>query len=578
MTPLVMGSQGLAERGRSGPSRTFFVLDPTSTTDLVDFWNLRALGWRIRPIAIQSAAHLANDVAKILNVEHSPSSALPGLSRRAMVLKARSVSVNAFNELAKTLSTSSDLAVFQNWMPRLESAAGRVLDRIARPEVSAGDGEVEVRVDADRFSFRALAPDFVGDAFVESPRFANVVTLRSSDASDIAALVPKEVADLDRLTGTWGRPGMLRTSSEGLTILTDRDAFISWRVLKGVHVFEEWLKPHGEVHLSGPGRIAGRLIEMLGGPERERLVSGVDLVRLLGQAAQSASGDLTHEELLKVLLRVHRNNKDVAERRITALLRQGVLGFGMRLQCDSCRQQNWYALDELRETATCRHCLDEFSFPMAMPPRRAPWSYRPLGPFGVKGFAQGSYVVAASLRLLAQLGGSPRMSWVPSFECRVDGRAAWEADFATLWRTDHPPDRGIQSVFGECKTFDEFGQADIIKMRKIGATFRGATLVFSTFRPPEKLTTDERKRLRSLATWGRTHWRSPVIVLTATELTADFGPPYCWRHAGGRAYEDGGRLHARSRYEPAPHSRRNPTALPRHDAGSRVASPRCTLS
>ncbi|MGH7298153.1 MAG: hypothetical protein ACRELB_24650, partial [Polyangiaceae bacterium] len=349
MTPLALGSWRLEERGVSGPPRTFFVLDPASTIDLIDLWNLRALGWRIRPIAIQSALRLTGDITKVLTSEHAPH---PSISRRATILKSRSASMVAFSDFAKALSPPGEHAVFQHWMPRLEHHEARVLDRVERIEVSAGNGEVEVRVEGDRVSFRALAPEFVPATFMDQPRFANVVTLRSHDASDIAALVPKDVADLDRLTANWGaRPGLLRTSSEGLTVLTDRDALISWRALKGIHVFEEWLKPKGEIRLSSAGRIARRLIEMVGGPDRERLVSGVELVKLFGQAAQSASGDLTHEELLRVLLRVHQNNRATGERRIQAMLRQGVLRFGMRIQCESCSQQNWYSLEDLRETA-----------------------------------------------------------------------------------------------------------------------------------------------------------------------------------------------------------------------------------
>jgi hypothetical protein len=109
----------------------------------------------------------------------------------------------------------------------MECAAGRVLHRVERIEVAAGSGEVDVRVQGDRLTFRALGVDFVPDDFLDRPRFANVVTLRSYDATDIASLVPKGVVDLDRLLANGGRPGRLRTSSEGLTILTDGEELIS---------------------------------------------------------------------------------------------------------------------------------------------------------------------------------------------------------------------------------------------------------------------------------------------------------------------------------------------------------------
>jgi len=42
----------------------------------------------------------------------------------------------------------------------------------------------------------------------------------------------------------------------------------------------------------------------------------------------------------------------------------------------------------------------------------------------------------------------------------------------------------------------------------------------------------QQKLITPFATWGRKNWRNPVMVLTARELTADSGLPYCWNHGG----------------------------------------------
>ena len=161
LSPLQMGSLWLEERGIAGPWRTFFVLDPTKPLDLTDFWNLRALGWRIRPIPIQAASRLRDHVSSVVRNEHASSGGFLSGMREATLLKARSVRASAFEEFITALRPPEG-AVVQTWMPGIELPEARAFPRgarVERVEVSAKIEEVDATVEADRISFPVLVPD-----------------------------------------------------------------------------------------------------------------------------------------------------------------------------------------------------------------------------------------------------------------------------------------------------------------------------------------------------------------------------------------------------------------------------------
>jgi hypothetical protein len=213
------------------------------------------------------------------------------------------------------------------------------------------------------------------------------------------------------------------------------------------------------------------------------------------------------------------------------MVRQKILRLGMRVKCDQCSQTNWFALDELRDVAACQWCLDEVRFPTAKPPKQPQWAYRPLGPFGAKGHAHGAYVVAAAIRALRGSMGEHRTTWVPSFLLKTkDSGQELEADFGLLWEAQSLTRTPTQLVLGECKTFNSFALGDIKRMKVLAKAFPRAVVVFATLKL--ELALEEKKLIAPFARWGRENWQTPVMVLTARELTSRFGFPFSWMHAG----------------------------------------------
>lgn len=527
--PYRLGSAGITERSSCGPRRTFMLVDPRSTGDLIDFWNLRAFGWRIVAVPVSWIAQLIDPVSRMIRTQHQPDRLFLPSVTCAHLTKGPSVPDAILKQFARDVCATDETARVVP-LPAIWKAEFRETDGNRRTELLAGDDEVRCEVRDGSFSFDAKPPPFNFNPWGGGLKWANTIELRSNDLPTLARIIPTPL-DAESWSRLFGHEAILRNSSEGLTLLTGgRDIGLFLRWPHGPDVIAEWLKPFGKVQLSGAGKIAKRLIEVLGGPAGTGLVNDVEFVRLLGDAYKSSTRDIPHRALFSTLMRLHRNEQAAVQRRIEALLQRNVFRFGIRLQCQNCGQQNWFSLEEARESLTCAGCLDELRFPTAMPPKEPCWSYRPLGPFAAQGHAHGAYVVASSIRMLQSMGGfTPQTSWIPSFTLS-NSDTELEADFGILWAASGVRHNRPQFVLGECKTFDYFRRGDLKRVRALASRFPNAAIVFSTFR--NSLSPEEKRAIGRFATSGRKQWRTPVIVLTARELTSSSAPPHCWARAG----------------------------------------------
>ena len=118
----------------------------------------------------------------------------------------------------------------------------------------------------------------------------------------------------------------------------------------------------------------------------------------------------------------------------------------------------------------------------------------------------------------------------------IEQERPFEVDF-TFWYQrselfDHDEEPVL--VFGETKSFavDSFKAKDITSMRRLAEIFPGAFLVFAMLK--DTLTEQEKAEIAALATWGREilndgRLRAPVIVLTGTELFAEWDITQTWQ-------------------------------------------------
>ena len=558
-TTLIMGSAGLDVRRRgwsSGP--VLFFMDGTKARDLIDYWNLRALGWRVLPVPKQWADTLVDPCSRFVRESNVPYRHNPEMKQWTTLLRSRSTTRSEVEAFARRIHVPGEHALsLQDWYPRMWDDWARDKDHVQRCDVTAKEGDTECTVENGRIAFRSLTPAFA-DRFGwgDKARWVNVVRVRDYwPGSELALVLPPGLRDLDRVLQTFDR-GATSVSTEGIVLrCRHHDWTHRWTLPDGLAVFRHWLGAQNlTVGLSGAGRIAQQVIRSLGGPWGAQLIADGEIVKLLHKMAhgmiespaeQKSTGSrkppvrgrvVIRGRWLELLKKANEGNIDRAAGHLATLVERGVLRVGLKVQCPVCGQANWFSPGAILDVLRCERCLRDFPFPAADPPS-GDWWYRTQGPFSVENYAQGGYAVALALRFLTSQMHA-ETTWVAGLEISEASGVLGEIDFGVWWRRESAFDADEPVLLlGECKSFDQFATKEVERAKRFAERFPGATLVFATLR--EELEASERKRLAALARAGRKYlkadkWRAPVLVLTSLELMSDMGPPYCWRDAGGR--------------------------------------------
>jgi hypothetical protein len=556
-TPLKMGKLDLEVRGRGRRADpALFFLDGNQPRDLIDFWNLRALGRLVIPIPKQWANDLLNPIQDFIRKNNIPYRHNASMRHSTTLLKSRSVPDAEFDRFTSELGVGGEHALaIQRWYPRIWDTWARDKDHALRCDVVAEEVDHQCELDDQSIEFLAPAPKFAERyAPTSDPRWAVVVRIRDYQAgSELAAVLPPGLRDLDRVLSTRELRSVT-ACTEGIVLRTGCKRWTHrWTLPDGSAVFRAWLSGRGlDSTLSGAGKIALRVIRTLGGYLHP--IAHVGVLKKLDEMShgiaefpiedgeadpkkrRARGAAVPANEWLGLLQRVNRGDLHKSTREMEALTSKGVLQVGLRLRCTNCNQMNWYPLDDLDEDLRCERCLGRFRFPAAKPPKGDAWAYRTQGAFSVENYAQGGYAVALALGFLTH-GLGAQATWTPNIEIKGPN-GPLEIDFAAWWRKWHFDSAAPSLILGECKSFGEaFGKMEVARAQELARIFPGAALAFVTLR--EALEPKEKHALGRLAMVGRRYlaaekWRTPVLVLTAHELMSPMGVPICWQEAGGQ--------------------------------------------
>ena len=526
-----------------------FVLDPASILDLVDFWNLRALGMNPVPVPVPWLDELTPQLAELAKALHRPHPHNPGYVLSAEMICGRSLEaaeVRAHEERLRAKSAPGALLLKR--YPRVWHPWSRAHEDARRMNIAASRAVTdEVVLTGDRISFEACPlPLRTSRSPYRKADSARVVRVRSYlDGSSIASVTPSElrsagpVIAYPSLHPAW-------FSSEGIVVTANGTNRFFWKVPRGTEVCRSWLSQHGfKLEVTSGGKLMHEAMQRLGGLDNTRILTREKLARLLNRMAgrpdrppktypwQALVGKSAEPK--------NKNDRRLAELSVQVLVERKALEVGATLDCAHCGQDNWYGLDQLGTSLECDRCLQDFDFPATKPPPK-PWRYRTVGPFAVENYIQGGLSVLLSMRLLASTSAGARgdgITWCPSFTLkRNDG--SWgevEVDAMAFIEQIEPYAGSVFPVFVEGKSYGKkhggsiFEEKDIFTMRRIGERFPGAVLVFATL--SSSLKQADVDSIKPLAKEGRQpiadgHWQNAVVVLTGRELFSEFGPPECW--------------------------------------------------
>ena len=560
MGPLWFTREGLEAEHASTSDPVIFVFDPTKGIDLIDFWNLRLFVRDVVPVNVHWIAECESLMRTEIKNNFRPMRNNPqGLMHETVVEFASSISEDTAKALVKEHLRDLPPRSF-SFKPSYTSIWSQSKeDWYQRPTPTSvvaveRDSELVFYGDSDYAAAECLTPNFA-DRFGGIARWVNVYRIRPTigEHENRALCSPAEAlpdAFIRSFDTKASREGMiaLHTYKRDKTLLLVQD---------GPARIREWLKGKGvQAKPSDAGRLATQVIDAIGGINGVGLLAHEETLHELNRMAagrrirsDSARGTSEEETPPKsskhgtwVRIMKSRSKKVWLSASIDRLTEHNVMQTGLNLRCTNCQATGWFSLSDLNYVLRCARCLRTFAFPQSQGSHE--WCFRALGPFAVPDYAGGAYAAALTLRLLAGAGrsfsaGDHHFVYSTGLDIDLDGQRR-EVDLVA-WRQDlHTVDRDDETavVFGEVKSFasEAIKAKDCALLKDLGDRFTGAFLVAAVMK--SKLSATERKLLTTLANWGRIPAsdgmpRSPLIILTGTELFADGGIEGIWRALGG---------------------------------------------
>ena len=536
--PLSLGASYLRvspRRRQAGP--ILFLLDPTSTIDLVDFWTLRALGTDPVPVPVPWFNELRPQLSEFLREHHRPHPDNASVMLATTVVSSRSLGEEDRREYVDALAEEHRGAIsFQHWYPRVWDPWARDKDFVLRPQISASEEELEVTPVAKRLTFRVSSLPFsVKSSPYRVTDSVRVIRLRDYGGTrGLATVLPpglstRSVLDAFLIDETW-------VSSEGVVCAAPATSErFYWKLPSAEDVCTSWFAAQGfDLRLTSDGKLAFQAFLRLGGVNGVGLLAKEPLAALLNRMAGGPDRQSYKPSPQSLLgqLRGVTDNDALAAAWLRSLVDGNIIELGVRLKCPHCDQSNWYRLEEIRASLPCHRCLQDYRFPSLDPPS-SPWRFRTVGPFAVEDYIHGGFTILLSMRLLAGMSSMYRseLTWCPSFTLSRAEQNLGEIDSLIFLRQDDPYADAIIPLFVEAKSYNSFEDRDVERMQRLGSLWPGVVLAFATLK--EKLTQEEIDLIRPLAERGREplpagHWQNPVLVLTGRELFSDHGPPACW--------------------------------------------------
>jgi len=299
-------------------------------------------------------------------------------------------------------------------------------------------------------------------------------------------------------------------------------------------LFSAWFAERGwKVETSDKGHVTKQLLQQLGGLWHTGWLIEEPVFNLLMQISNSRPIDAASFHAL-----LQRALRGKPRRQVNALMKwlveSNIVRLGIEVVCPKCRQRSWFSLAEADYEVECRQCIELFRLPTDSL-KDMPWSYRGFGAFGLPRQTQGGLTVILLLRLFS-LGMRDNITPLLSFNAFKDGGST-EIDLALLTRRMRHGLYQQDTLFAECKTYNELTREDVTRMERFARNFPGAVVILAVLR--RELSSREKKLLRPFANRGRRLWKATrpynaVVVLTGNELFASHDPHTTWRELAGK--------------------------------------------
>ena len=555
-TPLSMSHAKLRVDYHDQQEFRLFILNAKETIDLVDFWNLRATHDRVMAVPVQWIEELSPFCKElILGVYQSLNEGPNRRSLRPISIFARSIPSEDIDEIFGNYLRVDEIDnnTLQTFYPVIWRKPSEWVVEPSRPTLEADRKELNILIEENNseIQFDWLSPGFANE---HSNQFqvANVVRLHDwRSTGHIATVFPCDHRNSPffksfryRVRGTYFLP-----TTEGLvTFPKRRNTSDRWN-LDVTTTFDKWFKANQvSAAPSDAGMATQQIIQTLGGLSGVGCLAHKGVIEFLDKISDRPVTKTAKYQKFRDKIKCAVDSEPLSERIFKTLVERKVVELGLELKCSKCGSWSWYSIEQLDYSLTCSLCLRQFDFPVTNPSdsKHSRWAYRVIGPFAQPDYAKGGYAAALAIRFFTDVIGesiSSEATWWSGQELEFAMGEKLEADFI-LWHQrkgiiglDFP----TETVFGEAKSFKRiFKQEDIAKMRQLAERFPGSILTFAALKEGKNFAKKEIERLKKLAAWGREYdqdrqqSRAPVIILTETELFAEYSLEETWKKKGGK--------------------------------------------
>jgi hypothetical protein len=550
--------RGIENTQRSSLRRSNYllVMDAGKLSDILDYWNLRALGRDVFPMPIQfidDDTWLDAAKAFLVSTRKPPRSSIKIFGGVAIVKSAgiTPAEMKRFTtllplKLADTTSLETGYHYpLQMVFPRIWDEWARNHDGVLCDDFYLSEGSTQLSdLEVDRVVIKPLTAPFADTYGPEgNPMYANELTFQWSGSTEfLAECLPKDtgVHLLDAIGYGGFNSGDWRIGRNGVVSYISGPQSKLWEIPQSEKVFFAWLKDRGwAAALSTSGVLAKQIFTRLDGNANAFKYAGfIELLEHINGGKQLKQTKTPPPDQALV-----DRNMVVAEVRSRLskifndpgmyefLSSKGVFQLGVRIRCPVCSRHSWYSMRDISDEFHCPKCLNAFSAIGNI--ETSEWSIKTGGPFSIANYGEGAYSVLLAHKFLKDFGHSLLLNTtaVLSFNAISSNGISIEADLACIWREHFFDDSTDGVLFAECKSFGEFKKKDFEKMELLAKTFPGAILMFCTLR--DKFSNREISTLRRITRAGRRYWKddrsvNPVLILTKAELISLVGVPMCW--------------------------------------------------
>ena len=340
-----------------------FVLDEANPLDLIDFWNLRACGGECCPYPLSAEKDAHAEICEFMTHFLSKWAVNSEKLSYPEIVCSRSLAWDKCVQLVKKLPLSNENEIRLSYYPRLWAKQEVCWDTIKPAPLYSQSKTVKI-IGEEAFSLEQIDPGFASEFAPHGPRWMNVVSLREYGSYRLpASVIPHELNRVDLALGIPRSYGAY-ASNEGIAICCEHKDFqLFLKVPEALRIAQQWASENGyELTVSDKGHILESLVARSGGFHVSSWLADEGIIRIL---ERMASGVVSIAEFRQKLQAAKEKNPLAIwsiEGHLRHLQDRGIVSLCMRVQCPHCRQHPYYALEEVKEELSCRHCLRDFKW------------------------------------------------------------------------------------------------------------------------------------------------------------------------------------------------------------------------